>query len=118
MRWLFERLTNHQPLREVKDRLKAHLLELRLFIDEPAVIWQAQRNLIAANGRYLALMVRPIVVLGVPMALFLALLHPYFGIAPLPLGHAAVVTVQLSQPMDVSLKTPDGITVETPAVRI
>jgi hypothetical protein len=113
------KLFPHQKeIRQVKNRMKAHLLELRLFVDEPAVIWQAQKGLIAANGHYLALMARPLVIIGVPMTLLVALLDPYFGVAPLPLGRSTIVTVQLSQPMDASLELPDGITVETSPVRI
>ena len=116
--WLFGRFSDRESIREVKNRLQSHLLELRLFVNEPAVIWQAQKRLIAANGRYLALIMRPLALLSVPMALFVALLDPYFGVAPLPVGHPAVVTIQLNQPIDASLEPPDGIAVETPAVRI
>lgn len=123
MLWVFGRLSSQKSIRQVKNRLKVHMLELRLFVDEPAIIWQAQKGLLAANGRYMALMLRPFLFLAVPMALMVTLLDPYFGIAPLPVGRAAIVTVQLNQPIDSSgpapeLQVPDGIAVETPAVRM
>lgn len=120
MLWVFGRLSSQKSIKQVKNRLKAHMLELRLFVDEPAIIWQAQKSLLAANGRYMALMLRPFLILAVPMALLVTVLDPYFGIAPLPLGRSAIVTVQLSDssgPAPV-LEAPDGITVETPAVRM
>lgn len=120
MLWVFGRFSSQKKIRQVKNRLKAHMLELRLFVDEPALIWHAQKSLIAANGRYMALMLRPFVILAVPMALLVMLLDPYFGVAPLPIGRSAIVTVQLSDSSGPApeLQVPDGIALETPAVRV
>lgn len=120
MLWVFGRFSNQSRIRSVKDRLKAHMLELRLFVDEPSLIWQAQKSLLIANGRYMGLMLRPFLILLVPMGAAIALLDPYYGVAPLPLERPAIVTVQLNRTLEdskPSLQVPAGIIVETPAVR-
>lgn len=53
MLWLFRRTSNQAAIRKVKRELHAHLYEMRLFIDEPLLIWKAKWGLIMANVRYL-----------------------------------------------------------------
>lgn len=122
MLWVFGRFSNQDKIRGVKGLLKAYMLELRLFVDEPSLIWQAQKSLVGANLRYMALMLGPFLILLVPMGLTIALLDPYYGVAPLPLDRPAIVTMHLSRDLDPSaptpvLRVPEGIAVETPAVR-
>lgn len=122
MLWVFGRFSNQDKIRGVKDLLKAHMLELRLFVDEPSLIWQAQKSLVSANLRYMGLMLRPFLILLVPMGLTIALLDPYYGVAPLPLDRPAIVAVQLNRALDAAapspvLQAPEGIVVETPVLR-
>ena len=44
--WGFLRLSDRKGLAAATNRLRAHLMELRLFSDEPALVWTAQRDLI------------------------------------------------------------------------
>ncbi len=121
MLWVFRRTSNQAAIRQVKRQLQAHLYELRLFADEPALIWRAQAGLLAANARYLGLMLVPALVLTAPMAILFAHLEAFYGLEPLPLGQPALVTVQMNAALDPRLpprlEAPDGIAVETPAVR-
>lgn len=121
MLWVFGRFSNQDKIRGVKDLLKAHMLELRLFVDEPSLIWQAQKSLVSSNLRYMGLMLGPFLILLVPMGLMMALLDPYYGVAPLPLDRPAIVAVQLNRVFDASapapvLRAPEGIVVETPVL--
>ena len=56
--WVFSRISNQQRIREVKCLIRAHLYELRLVTDEPALVWRAQLALLRDNVRYLALALR------------------------------------------------------------
>jgi len=116
---VFRRASDQVAVRRAKSLVTAHLLEFRLFMDEPRLILKAQRDLIVANARFMKLMLRPLVVLVLPMALLLAAMEAFYGHAPLRVGDPAIVTAQMNH-ADISLvlKAPDGIAVETPPVRV
>jgi hypothetical protein len=116
---VFRRASDQAAVRRAKGLVTAHLLEFRLFMDEPRLILKAQRDLIVANARFMKLMLRPLVVLVLPMALLLAAMEAFYGHAPLRVGDPAIVTAQMKH-ADISLvlKAPDGIAVETPPVRV
>lgn len=115
------RLTSHQEaIRRIKAQLYARLYEMRLFTDEPLLMWRAQWGLLTSNVRYLGLMLVPAVLMTVPMILIFAQLECFYGYAPLALGQQAVVTLQSKAadgPVPI-LRAPDGIVVETPPVRV
>jgi len=116
---VFRRASDQAAVRRAKSLVTAHLLEFRLFMDEPRLILKAQRDLIVANARFLRLMLRPVVVLTLPMALLLAAMEGFYGHAPLRICDPAIVTAQMKHDdTSLSLKAPDGITVETPPVRV
>lgn len=116
---VFRHASDQAAIRRAKRQVTAHLLEFRLFMDEPRLVLRAQRDLIVANLRFLRLMLRPVIVLAVPMALLLAEMEAFYGHAPLEIGKPAIVTAQLKDSGgDLTLKAPKGIAVETPAVHV
>ncbi|HVX66071.1 MAG TPA: hypothetical protein VHA11_05705 [Bryobacteraceae bacterium] len=122
MLWLFARTSNQVAIRRAKRRVSAHLMELRLFADEPALMFRAQAQLLTANARYLALMLVPALAIAVPMLVLLVRLDAYYGRAPLPVGSQALVTLETRNALDAAspaplLRAPEGIAVETPGVR-
>jgi hypothetical protein len=116
---VFRRTSDQAAVRLAKSLVTAHLLEFRLFMDEPRLILKAQRDLIVANARFLKLMLRPLLVLALPMALLLAAMEAFYGHAPLRVGDPAIVTAQVKHDDTLlALKAPKGIAVETPPVRV
>jgi hypothetical protein len=75
-----------------------------------------------ANWRHSRLMLRPMLWATIPLMLLLVQMDEIYGRAPLAIGQAAVVTMQMRTPLsnvpDPRLETPPGIQVETPAVRV
>src|SRR5262245_35956842 len=67
MLWVFRRTSNPEGIARAKARVMAHLYELRLFPDEPVLIWKAQWGLLKANARYAGMMLVPVAVMGLPM---------------------------------------------------
>jgi hypothetical protein len=123
MLWVLRRTADLTRLRIIRKRLQAHLLEFRLYYDEPSLIWRAQKALIADNLRLLLLLLRPALILALPMAWLLAKLDLVYGYAPLPVGASAIVTAQLNRPLtsddaNATLQAPPAIQVETAAVQI
>jgi hypothetical protein len=68
-------------------------------------------------------MLRPALILTVPIVFLLIQLEAFYGREPLPVGKAAIVTVQMKETIDERtpvpvLESPSGISVETPPVRV
>ncbi len=121
MLWVFRKTSNQTSIRRLKKRRQAFLLEIRLFGDEPAMIWRAQKALLAANARYIGYMLWPVVVLTPPMLLLFVQLEAFYGRVPLRAGQAALITAQWNGPLPANapaLEAPDGIAVEGPPVRV
>ena len=123
MLWVFRYTSNQKAREAAKRRLQACLYEMRLFTDEPALVWKAQIGLLTGNARYLGLMLLPAFILTVPMVVVFAHLEAFYGMAPLLPGSEAVVTMQMKAPLDPGgpppgLQAPPQVSVETPAVRV
>jgi hypothetical protein len=123
MLWVFGHTSDQKAIQSAKRRVRARLYEIRLFTDEPSLVWKAQIGLLSANARYLSLMLVPAAILTVPMLLLFAHLEAWYGLAPLPPGRATLVTVQMKTPLDApaatpSLAAPPEIAIETPPVRV
>ena len=121
--WAFRRWSNAAKLRAAVNRMLAHLLEFRLFADEPALILRAQRDLLSANWEFLKQLIGPSLLLMPPFVILIVIADAIFGQAPLKPGHAAVVTIQCNPSRATNLpaawlEAPPGIEVETPPVRI
>lgn len=120
---IFRYTSNQQRIRETKNGIKAHLLELWLFRDDPRIMISAQWQLLRLNGRYMKLALKPMIVMIVPMALILISLEGWFGYRPLQPGEAVIVSVQVSDGEiglleRASLRASNGVMVETPPLRI
>jgi hypothetical protein len=110
-------------VRAAGKRLQADLLEMRLYSSEPALMWAAQKALVRDNVRWLALLLPPALILGLPLAWLFIQLDGIYGRNALPVGGVAVVTVQLKRALEpadaaATLQAPPGIAVESPPVRI
>jgi hypothetical protein len=121
MLWVFRKTSNPEAIGKAKARMMAHLYEMRLFPDEPVLIWKAQWGLLAANARYLGRMLWPALVMSIPMVLLFSEMECFYGYRPLEPGREAILTVQLktaSAAAAPELRPPEGIAVETPGVRL
>jgi hypothetical protein len=123
MVYVFRRWSDQDALRGTTNRMLAHLMEFRLFIDEPSLVMRAQRDLFIENWRLLKLLARPSLILVLPFFILFAEMDACYGRAPLRIGTPAVVTAQLKDlgrvgATGVVLRTPAAIRVETPGVRV
>jgi hypothetical protein len=112
--WAFGRFSDQDRIQLAKRKVWAYLYAFRLFADEPALIFRAQKQLLVWNARYLALMLRPAAVVLVPTVVLLVHLDALYGRRPLEAGETAIVTAQTD---DGTLEG-RGVVVETPPVRL
>jgi hypothetical protein len=123
MLFIFRLTSNQEGIKRVKDKIKAHLLELRLFKDNMPVSLSAQGQILRYNLRYLGYSLKPMLVMIIPLILILAQLNLWFGYESLRSREPAILKVKLekgARPMelDASIETPAGLEVETPPLRL
>lgn len=118
---VFKWTSNQEALFQAKQRVKAHLLELRLFADDMVLTMRAQKDLFLANGNYIRHTLRPMIFLLVPVVLLLIQLDVRYGLRPLEVGETALVQVRLSPSaaaLPAELELPEGLSLASPPLRI
>lgn len=119
----FRYISDQQHIRETKNTIKAHILALWLFRDDLRTMLSAQGQILRLNARYLKLVVKPTLVLIVPITLMIVSLEGWFGYRPLRSGEVAIVAVHVRDGEAgllerASLEANGALAVETPALRI
>lgn len=116
--WAFKATSNQRALKATRRRVRAHLLAMRLFADDPVVILRSQARLLLWNGRYMALLLPPFLVVAIPLFFAWDHLDAVWGRAPLAPGDTTVVTARLRGAVpSAQLVAPAWLAVETPPVR-
>jgi len=107
----------------VKNRIKAHLLELRLFQEDPALVARAALGAVRANLVYLRMHAKPLIVLLLPISLILLEGEARLDRRSFLPGEAIIV--QSFWPGGLSgfeefpeIFVPPGLVVESPPLRI
>lgn len=91
MLWVVGKTSNQPAILRAKKRMQAHLLEMKLYQDEPALLFRAQGNLLLNNLRYLGHMLRPALFLALPMVVLYAHFDSVFGQRALLAGESALL---------------------------
>jgi uncharacterized membrane protein (DUF106 family) len=120
---VYKLTSNQASIRRAKDRIKAHLYEMRLYKDNMRVTLAAQGAILKANLAYMGANLKPLAVMIVPLVLVLAQLSLWFDRSPLKPGEEALVKAGLEASadpvtLDLALETPPGLEITAPAVRI
>lgn len=92
---VFRVASDQRSIRRRKDRMLARLLELLLFRHDPLVSLGSLGRVLAANGAYLALTVKPLVVSLPLIVVIMAQVSLWFGARPLRPGQSILVTARL-----------------------
>ena len=120
---IFKYTSNQAGIRRTKDRIKAHLLEMRLYQDSLRNSFKAQGGILKANLKYMSHSLKPLLVMIVPVILILIQLNFWFAYRPLKPGVPVLLKVTLRDslsPMEteVELQPAPGLQIETPGLRI
>ncbi len=123
MLFIFRSTSNQEGIRKVKNRIKAHLLELRLYKDSFATTFKAQGSILRCNFRYIGYSARPMLVMIIPLVLMIIQLNLWFNYQSLAPGDKAILKVNLREgfdPLGVNLSVQPSFRfeMETPALRI
>jgi uncharacterized membrane protein (DUF106 family) len=123
MLFIFRYISNQRGIKNIKNRIKAHFLEIILFKDEPRIILKALRNILCCNFTYLGYLLKPMLVIIPLLIISIIQLDMWFGYRPLMIEESVIVAVKLNDKVsvmntDVFICTPEGLEVETSALRI
>ena len=99
MLFIFRFTSNQQGIRQVKKKIIAHLLELRLFKDSLSITLKAQGNILRYNLKYIGYSAKPMLVLIIPIFLILVQLNLWFGYQDLAPGQKAILKINPGDPV-------------------
>ena len=118
---IFRFTSNQEAVRQVKERLKAHMLALWLFQDQLAVVFRTQGRLLYTSLIYTRHALIPLAVMIVPLVLIMIQLEVRLGQSPVQPGDSFLLTANLRDSAaleQASLRLPAGLTLTAPPVRI
>ena len=122
MVWIFGMVSDQNTIKQVRERIRGNLIGVRLFQSDIGVVLQLQRRILGDTFNYMRYALVPMVVLLVPVVLIMTQLNLRFAVRPLEPGESALVKAYVRDTGlfdgDLGLDVPDGMTVETAAVRI
>jgi uncharacterized membrane protein (DUF106 family) len=123
MLFVFRFTSNQEGIKQVKNKIKAHLLELRLFKDSLSLSLKAQGNILRYNLRYISYSAKPLLVMIIPLILILIQLNFWFGYDALTPGQETILRVKLEEgqnPLDIdlALEPSTGFDIQTHPLRI
>ena len=120
--FVFKWTSNPEKVEASKRGMQAALFEIRLFNDDFLAILRATADMMLCNMKYIyALLLLPTIVMMVPFTMAYFHLDPFYSFEGLEPGQSAILRVEVDESSaaerpDIQLETPQGISVETPAV--
>ncbi len=124
---VFRYTSDQKGIKRAKNLVKAHFLAIRLYKDDISQMLSTMKNIIVSNLFYMSKSLKPMMFMLVPVALVLIQLDSRYEHRPFMIGESTIVSVHLTPNMapstlsslsEVTLHAPEGIKIETPALRI
>lgn len=118
---LFGYTSNQKAIGIAKDRLKAHLLAVRLFQDQLHVVVGSYGRILRGTIRYLRLAFMPLLYVIIPLTLLIIQLDRYLGFNGIQADAPFLLTAKANsaEALDgISLELPPEITMTAPAVHV
>ena len=118
---LFGYLSDQKAVRVAKDQLRAQLLAVRLFQDQPQVVVRAYGRILTGTGRYLRVSFKPLAVIILPMIALLVYGDRYLGSLPFQTNQPILFKARMEKPEgleNISLRLPAGLAESAPPVHI
>ena len=118
---IFKYVSNQDAMRRIKNRIHAHLLELRLFPDQLGIVSRAHGRILRLTAIYLAYNLKPLAILLFPLLILMIQLDLRFGRIPLEPHDSFILKAKLVDPgaLDsASLRLPNGLALTAPPVNV
>ena len=118
---VFRYTSDQKAIGRAKDRLKAHLLAVRLFQDQLPVVMRAYARILRGTGSYLRLAFTPFLIAILPITFLIIQMDRYVGFVPLRPAQTFLVEARVDDPAaanQVELQLPPELASSAPAVHI
>ena len=129
--WAFKRISWQSGIRKAKDRIKAHMIAIRIWQDDLRVVGRSFAGAMLRNAQYLGLNFGPFVPLAIPFVIGAAQLVVRYAYDPVPLsadaasllpGQGTLVEIELwperrGAIADLRVDLPPGLRALSPLVR-
>jgi len=119
--WVFKLTSNQKAIKEIKRRISGGFIEIRLFQDDPGIMFRALGRILSANMVYLRYSLVPLVFMMIPVIVLLVHSNGRYGLRPVLPGEKVIVTAVADSRVNLDslrLELPEGVKLVTPAVRI
>lgn len=100
MAYVFKITSSQKTIKRTKDRLKARILEMRLYQDDPVLIFRGLGGALEYNFAYLGTIFVPFLIMVVPVAIVFTQLDQRYSRSYLTPGETALLSVQLKEGLD------------------
>jgi hypothetical protein len=129
---LFKHVSAQKRIRATKDKIKGHLIEIRIWQDDLGIVGRATGKVLLRNAQYLGLNLLPFVPLSIPFVFVLAQLVVRYGYEPLRLteprtellaGAGTTLEIRLADASaarvaELVVRVPEGLEAVSPLVRL
>ncbi len=111
---VFKHISWQKGIATTKDKIKGHMIEIRIYQDDLVVVGKAVAKVLMRNLQYLALNIGPFVPLSIPFVILLSQLVVRYAFEPLPVDRPFTLTVELdeanaAQVKDLVVEAPDWV---------
>lgn len=128
----FKHVSPQRSIARVKDRIKAHLIAVRIWADDPRIVFGSLGKALWTNLRYLALNLVPFVPLAIPFTLVAAQCVVRYAYDPIAVhahaerrlaGHGTTLRVRMERASaarvaELHVRLPEGLEAVSPLARI
>jgi len=120
---VFKFFTNQEQLKTTKKKIAGHILELRIFNFDLIVILKILKSIVVTNFKYIRLNALSFIIVAIPLIIVSIQLHMRFNYRAFKIGETASLCVKFKgttnlKDKNIVLRVPEGIGVETPAIKI
>ena len=127
--WIFKHISWQKGIKATKDKIKGHLIEIRLYQDDLVIVGKAIGKVLYRNLQYVLLNFGPFIPLAIPFALVAAQMVVRYGFEPAAVQHVtderlagAGLTLDIigdDAAIDgLEIVLPEGLTALSPLARI
>jgi hypothetical protein len=126
----FKHISWQKGIKSAKDRIKGHMIEIRIYQDDLVTVGKAVCKILFRNFQYVGLNFGPFIPLAIPFGFVVAQLVVRYSYDPVPVvadadvmaGRGTLIEVEFKEDQraaiaDLSIVLPDGVKAVSPLVR-
>ena len=120
---IYKYTSNQEGIKQAKERIKAHFVEVWLFIDDPILILRAQAGILKNGLKYLGYALVPLAIMILPVLLFLVNCEFRYHYRSFKPGESFLLKLYVSPEIPnwqnaLQLRLPEGLKLTAPPLRI